>query len=137
MVGQVPTPQKGAVRLVQGPSRGRIHKAATGVGIVADVTRHTRAHNHIAAHFCATVADLMRIRVAMGPADRVARAKVMRAVIVDQCGLAVQHVQKLVLGRVPMAVGRQGTRIKTFHIGPELRHPARIRQMLGGDAIFR
>ena len=80
----------------------RMHLGLAIIGIVATVQRNPAAHDQIRHRRIGPIGQMVAVGVAMSPADRIAEMQVLRSVIVDQRDNPVQHIDKFILGAVPV-----------------------------------
>ena len=101
------------------------------VGVVNDVAFQSRADDKISHRLVRAVVQPMPDGCSCGPRGAVARTKQGLGVF-NQHGMALQEVDHLILGFMPMAVARTGARRQLFQEGAELGQPAGVGQKAVG-----
>jgi hypothetical protein len=87
------------------------------------LTLRSRSNLEIDGIATRPIDEMMTVGDASLEARRVARLQYGRAAILDQRDLALEHVNELVFGLMPVAQCRSGARLESREIDPELREP--------------
>src|SRR5579862_4634553 len=126
-----------AIRSIGGPVLVRVVLAVLPlddpqvvVGIERDVAALAVADLEIARRRRASIHEVMRVALARRVARAFASAKGLLAVVRGKHNLAFDHVDELVLQRVPMAQRRLAAGRKRYEIDAEARKPACITQAM-------